>query len=152
MTTHDTLVLERRFDAPPARVFELWSDEPTWRRWFRMPGSAAKYAHDFRPGGLDEAAASFAMPDGRVETLRNRAMYLAIEDDRRIVQAYVAIVDDTPRWSSLVTVELDADGAGTRMSWTEQVAVLHPDPEGRDLPHLRGAIRMRFTAMAGALA
>lgn len=154
VTTHDTFTLDRRFDATPAQLFALFADEPTWRRWFKMPGpqAGAAYSHDFRVGGEDLASSEFRMPDGHVERLQNRATYLAIDVDRRISFAYVAIVDDVPRWSSLVTVELDADGDGTRMTWTEQVAVLHPSEGGQDVAHLRGAIQLRFNAMTLALA
>jgi uncharacterized protein YndB with AHSA1/START domain len=151
---HDSFTHTRRFDAPPSEVFALFADEQRWRRWFRMPGSNATYSHDFRVGGTDRAAAEFRMPDGRVESLENLATYFAIDTDRRISYAYVAIVDGIPRWSSLVTVELDAVAAGTELSWTEQIAVLHPsDGTGaQDLAHLRGGLPLRFNAMASALA
>ena len=154
MTRHDSFTLTRRFDATPDAVFALFADEERWRRWFRMPGSSATYAHDFRVGGGDRATAEFRMPDGRVETLENVATYFAIEAGRRISYAYVAIVDGIPRWSSLVTIELTPDVDGTELSWTEQVALLHPsDADGdQDLAHLRGAIPMRFNAMRAALA
>lgn len=150
---HDAFTLVRRFEADAARVLSLFADDAIWRRWFRMPGSSATYAHDFRVGGVDVASAEFRMPDGRIERLENRATYLAI-DDRRIVFSYLAVVDAIPRWSSLVTVELSPDGGGTELRWTEQVALLHPsDGSGdQDLAHLRGGIRLRFNAMAAALA
>lgn len=153
MARHDSFTLTRRFDAPPSAVFALFADEARWRRWFKMPGSQATYLHDFRVRAGDRSSAEFRMPDGRVERLENVAAYLAIEADRRITYAYVAIVDDIPRWSSLVTVELHADGHGTDLSWTEQVAVLQPsDGSGdQDLAHLRGSLPLRFNAMAGAL-
>jgi len=150
---HDSFTLIRRFDAPPTALFALFADEARWRRWFKMPGSRASYAHDFRVGGGDRASAEFRMLDGRVERVENVAAYLAIEDDRRISYAYVGIVDGIARWSSLVTVELHADGDGTQLSWTEQVAVLQPsDGSGdQDIAHLRGAMPLRFNAMAEAL-
>ena len=153
MARHDSFTLTRRFDAPPAEVFALFADETRWRRWFKLPGSNATYAHDFRIGGGDRATAEFRMPDGRIESLENIATYLAIDADRRISYAYVAIVDGIPRWSSLVTVELTPDAGGTEQSWTEQVAVLQPsDAKGdQDLAHLRGGLPLRFTAMAVAL-
>ena len=153
VTRHDSFTLTRHFDAPPSAVFALFADEDRWRPWFRIPGSNATYAHDFRVGGGDRATAEFRMPDGRVESLENVATYLTIDADRRISYAYVAIVDGIPRWSSLVTVELSEDAGGTELSWTEQVAVLHPsDVNGdQDLAHLRGAIPMRFNGMKAAL-
>jgi uncharacterized protein YndB with AHSA1/START domain len=150
---HDSFTVTRTFDATPSGVFALFADEGLWRRWFRMPGSGATYAHDFRVGGLDHAASTFRMPDGRIESVENRATYLAIETDRRISYAYVAIVDDIPRWSSLVTVELSPIGAGTELSWTEQVALLATtDVTGdQDLAHLRGGLPLCLNAMKAAL-
>jgi uncharacterized protein YndB with AHSA1/START domain len=154
VTRHDSFTLTRRFDAPPAELFALFADETRWQRWFRMPGSGATYAHHFRVGGGGAATAEFRMPDGRVERLENVASYLVIETDRRVVYAYVAIIDDIPRISSLVTVEFAEDAGGTRLSWTEQVAVLQPSDENgdQDVAHLRGAIPLRFNAMTAALA
>lgn len=156
MTRHESFELTRRFEATPSAVFALFADEERWRRWFRMPGPSAgtEYSHDFRVGGGTTASSSFRMPDGRVEQLANRATYLAIEADSLVCYAYVAIVDGIPRWSSLVTVELAPDGDSTELTWTEQVALLHPhDPTGeQDLAHLRGGVRMQHTAMALALA
>jgi len=146
---HDSFTLARHYDATPSAVFDLFADETAWRRWFRMPGSAAMYAHDFRVGGSDHATSEFRMPDGRIERLENSATYLAIERKQRIVYAYEARVDDIPRWASLVTVELIPDADGTELSWTEQVAFLEHGPD--DLPHLRGAIQLRFNAMKLAL-
>ena len=146
---HESFTVSRPFDASPAAIFRLFSDEPTWRRWFRMPGSAATYAHDFRVGGTDHATSEFRMPDGRVERLENSATYLAITPERRIVYVYETRIDDIPRWASLVTVELTPDADGTEVSWTEQVAFLVHGPD--DLPHLRGAIQLRFNAMKLAL-
>lgn len=152
MTDHDTLVLTRRFEMVPGQVFRLFADEGLWRRWFRLPGTGGQYHHDFRVGGGDIASSEFRMPDGRIERLENRATYLAIDPDHRISYAYVAVVDGIPRWSSLVTVELNADISGTVMTWTEQVAILTASEGGQDIAHLRGAIALRFNAMSLALA
>jgi uncharacterized protein YndB with AHSA1/START domain len=72
---HESFTVSRRFDASPSDVFGLFADETTWRRWFRMPGSAATYTHDFRVGGSDHATSEFRMPDGRIERLENSATY-----------------------------------------------------------------------------
>jgi uncharacterized protein YndB with AHSA1/START domain len=146
---HESFTLTRRFAASPAEVFALFSDETTWRRWFRMPGSSATYTHDFRVGGVDHATAEFRMPDGRIEHVENTATYLAINPEARIVYAYTVRIDDIPRWASLVTVVLTPDADGTELSWTEQVAFLQPGPD--DFAHLRGGGQFRFNAMKLAL-
>lgn len=154
MTRHETIRLSRRFDVAPVVLFGAFADETTWRRWFRMPGSRATYAHDFRVGGRDHARSEFRMPDGRVEELENAGIYLAIDPERRIVFAYEARVDGIPRWASLVTVELAPDGEATEVTWTEQVALLHAvDGNGdQDVAHLRGGLGMRLTALGLAVA
>jgi uncharacterized protein YndB with AHSA1/START domain len=162
-TRHDSFTLTRHLDAAPAAVFAVFADTELWRKWFRMPGSAVTCQHDFRVGGADLTQSAFTHPDGRVERLANRAVYFHIEPDHRVVYAYEAIVDDVPRWASLVTVELHPDGnetgrgagatkAGTQMTWTEQVAFITPSGDGRDdLPHLRGGLQLRFNALAAVL-
>jgi uncharacterized protein YndB with AHSA1/START domain len=149
---HDSFALTRHFDAAPAAVFAVFADTRLWRKRFRMPGSAAEYEHDFRVGGRDLARSAFTHPDGRVERLQNRAVYLHIEPDRRIIYAYDTIVDDLPRWASLVTIEIQPDPDGTELAWTEQVAFITATGDGsHDLPHLRGGIQLRLNALAVAL-
>src|SRR3954469_10894628 len=97
---HDSFTLTRHLDAAPAAVFAAFADTRLWRKWFRMPGSAAEYEHDFRDGGRDLARSAFTHPDGRIERLQNRAVYLHIEPYRGIIFAYDTSVDDRPRWAS----------------------------------------------------
>jgi len=159
-TTHELFTLTRRFEASPEAVWHLWADEQLWRRWSRMPGSGASYEHDFRVGGGDLSRSVFTQPDGRTEHLENRATYFHLEPPHRLVFAYESIVAELPRWASLVTVTLapteatDADAApATDLTWTEQVAFITPTGDGsHDLPHLRGAVQLRFNAMGLALA
>jgi uncharacterized protein YndB with AHSA1/START domain len=149
---HDSFTLTRHFDAAPAAVFAVFADPRLWRKRFRIPGSAAEYEHGFRVGGRDLARSAFTHPDGRVERLQNRAVYLHIEPDRRIIYAYDTIVDDLPRWASLVTIEIQPDPDGTELAWTEQVAFITATGDGsHDLPHLRGGIQLRLNALAVAL-
>jgi uncharacterized protein YndB with AHSA1/START domain len=150
-TRHDSFTVESRVDAPPASVFAAFAEPARRRTWIRMPGSGARYEEDFRVGGSDVASSTFRLPDGE-QHLLNTAVYLAIEPVRRIVWSYTAAVDDVDRWASLVTVELETDGGGTLLRWTEQVAFLvaseRPDD---DLLHLRGAIRLRLNGLAAAV-
>jgi uncharacterized protein YndB with AHSA1/START domain len=150
---HETFSLSRTLAGSAREVFALFEQTPRWRRWFRMPGADASYQHDFRVGGGDLARSTFAHLDGRAEALENRSAYLVIEPDTRIVFSYVSLVGDVARWTSLVTVELDqVSDASTELRWTEQVAFTarSADPS-HDLPHLRGAVQMRLTALAIAL-
>ena len=52
---HDTLVLERTYDASPARVFKAWADPAARGRW-DVPGEGwevAAFESDFRVGGRE---------------------------------------------------------------------------------------------------
>jgi uncharacterized protein YndB with AHSA1/START domain len=152
-THHETIELQRRLDALPASVFAAFADDALRRRWVRMPGRASAIEHDFRVGGGERLAAEFTHPDGRVEQLRSTLHYLSIEPAMRIAYAYDSAVDGVVRWASLVTVELEADGDGTQLVWTEQVAFLERTGDGSaDLPHLRGAIMLRLNGLAQVLA
>jgi len=150
-TRHETITLSRLLDAAPDQVFRAFADTGVRRRWVRMPGRLVSAEHDFRAGGGEHLVAEFPRPEGEPERLRSTLHYLAI-DATRIVYAYESTVDDLPRWSSLVTIELAPEGAGTRLDWTEQVAFLERSGDGSaDLPHLRGAIALRLNGLQQAL-
>ncbi|MFE7517408.1 SRPBCC domain-containing protein [Streptomyces sp. NPDC057540] len=150
---HETFTVESRQAASPGAVFGAFADDAVRRRWFRMPGRRAAYRHDFTVGGGEVASSEFPVPDAEPERLAYASTYLAITPDARIVFAYTSTVDDVPRWSSLVTVELHPEGDGTRLRWTEQAVFLTPSAEpAHDLPHLRGATRLRLNGLPAALA
>jgi uncharacterized protein YndB with AHSA1/START domain len=149
---HDAFTVERHFDVPPAAVFAAFADDKTRRRWIQLPGSGATYTHDFRVGGGEDARATFKIPDAAPERLANHSHYLDIVADRRIVFSYVAIVDEIPRWSALVTVLLADKDGGCLLSWTEQVAFLARTGDGSvDFPHLKGGTALRINGLALAL-
>ncbi len=53
-TVHSTFVLERTYEAAPARVWQAWADPAEKRRWFGPPGPAkAEHELEFRVGGLE---------------------------------------------------------------------------------------------------
>jgi uncharacterized protein YndB with AHSA1/START domain len=129
--THATFVIERTYPASPARVFAAFADPAIKSRWFGdgdMPSS--DYALEFRVGGheLNRGGA----PDGPVYTYA--AVYQDIVPDQRIVSTYVMDMGDTRISASVATVELTADGRGTRLVYTEQGAFLdgHDNPAQRE--------------------
>jgi uncharacterized protein YndB with AHSA1/START domain len=150
LTRHHEFTVSIVVPAPPARVLTAFAEPDRRRRWIRMPGTGARYSEDFRVGGFDVASSTFSLPEGD-QRLLNTAVYHSIEDDR-LVWSYTAAVDDVIRWASLVTVGIAPHPDGTAVSWTEQAAFLSASerPED-DLPHLRGAIRMRLNGLAAAL-
>ncbi len=121
---HATFVVERTYDASPARVFAAWASREAKSRWFLEPGG--EFELDFRVGGREFSRGG--LPDGTVYTFEGR--YQDILPDERIVYAYDMHLDDTRISVSLATVELKPEGGSTRLILTEQGAFL----DGLDTP------------------
>ncbi|MFF9193947.1 SRPBCC domain-containing protein [Streptomyces sp. NPDC014779] len=149
---HDTFTVERHVAATPDAVFEAFADTPVRRRWFVLPGRRTSYAHDFTVDGGETATSLFTTEGAEPERLAYASRYLDIVPGARLVYTYTSRVNDVARWSSLVTVELRPDSQGTHLRWTEQAAFLAASarPED-DLPHLRGATRLRLNGLPAAL-
>jgi uncharacterized protein YndB with AHSA1/START domain len=149
---HETFVISHYLPASPHRAFQAFADTAIWRRWFKLPGSDASYDHDFRVGHGDTATSVFTSSDMPPESLRYQSRYIDIVPVRRIVYTYESVVDDVLRWASLATVEFDAVEDGTQLRWTEQVVFVKLSGDGsHDLPHLRGATRLRLNGLLSAL-
>jgi uncharacterized protein YndB with AHSA1/START domain len=119
---HRTLGVERTYPAPPARVFAAFADPATKRRWFAEGAGVEveEFALDFRVGGFERTR--FRFVGGAAG--RNDTLFLDIADDERIVCAYTLTAEEVRASAALTTVELAADGGGTRLRLTEQVAFL----------------------------
>ena len=119
---HRTLSVERAYPAPPARVFAAFADPRTKRRWFAEGEGweVEEFALDFRVGGFERTR--FRSVGGA--PVRNDTLFLDIVPDERIVFAYALTAEEVRASAALTTVELAADGGGTRLLLTEQVAFL----------------------------
>ena len=149
---HETFVISHYLAASPQKAFQAFADTAIWRRWFKLPGSDASYRHDFRVGHGDSATSVFISSDMPPESLRYQSRYIDIVPARRIVYNYESVVDDVLRWTSLATIEFDAVHDGTQLRWTEQVVFVKLSGDGsHDLPHLRGATRLRLNGLLSAL-
>jgi uncharacterized protein YndB with AHSA1/START domain len=126
-TTHATFVIERNYDAAPARVFAAWADVKAKGKWFG-PGGEQEHRLDFREGGREHFQAAVA---GAVYSYDAR--YEDIVADQRIVYTYDMRRDGVRMSVSVTTVELLADGEGTHLRYTEQGVFL----DGEDKPELR---------------
>jgi uncharacterized protein YndB with AHSA1/START domain len=117
-THHATFVIERSYAAPPARVFAAWADPKTKARWFVGPDEWEKSDHklDFRVGGKESVSGG---PPGGPNHIYN-AIYQDIVPNERIVLTYDMHLDKTRISVSLLTIELKAAGAGTKLVLTEQ--------------------------------
>jgi uncharacterized protein YndB with AHSA1/START domain len=115
---HATFVVERRYDASPARVFRAWSDPAAKARWWGLPEGTHEL--DFRVGGRELHTGTH--PDRGAYTFEAR--YQDIVPGRRIVYTYEMRLGETRISVSVATVELVPDRGGTRLIFTEQGAFL----------------------------
>jgi len=110
---HSTFSLERHYRVPPAEVFAAWADPAAKARWF--VGPAGEHKLDFRVGGRE---VSSGRHDGQLFQFESR--YADIVPDQRIVYTSTMHADGTLMTVSLTTLELSAEGGGTRLLLAEQ--------------------------------
>jgi uncharacterized protein YndB with AHSA1/START domain len=125
---HATLVVERIYDAAPARVFAAWAEPELKALWFSEP--SADHELDFRIGGREISRDD--PPMGRGYTFDAR--YCDIVVGERIIYTYEMFAGETLTSVSVSTVEFKPEGAGTRVVLTDQTAFLdgHDDPAARE--------------------
>jgi uncharacterized protein YndB with AHSA1/START domain len=119
---HAELRIERRYEDPPAEVFSAWSSAEAKARWFMGPDEwqGEPLELDFRVGGRERSVGGPL--GGPVYTCN--AIYWDIVQSERIVYTYEMLEDERRMSVTLATVELAADGDGTRLDLTEQGAFL----------------------------
>ena len=130
--THATFVLERTYDASPARVFNAFADPVAKARWFVGPEEwdQGEVSMDFRVGGRE---VNNGGPKGGPMSYFE-ARYQDIVPDQRLVYTYEMQLDGVRISVSLATIELEPVGSGTRLTMTEHGAFLdgHEDPALRE--------------------
>lgn len=116
--TNATFVIERVLNASPSRVFAAYSSLEAKSRWFKAPADIVTLNRDFdfRPGGKERFHGRW--PDGNVTDFQ--ATYHDIIEDERIVLVYDMYAGGVKLSVSLLTIELVAEGAKTRLIHTEQ--------------------------------
>ncbi len=138
-TTHATFVIERTYDASPARVFEAWSDAAAKARWFGGPADKWRQIErefDFRVGGRERLSGRW--PSGTVSAFDGR--YHDIVPGQRIIYAYDMHLDEKHISVSLATVEFKPAGGGTRLTFTEQAVFLDGYDDAGSREHGTGAL------------
>ena len=129
---HNTVVVERRYAAAPAKVFAAWADVEQRRRW-HFPGTGwvlAEMTQDFCVGGHERTRFG---PKG-APNLMDEGRFLDIVPDQRIVSAGTMHMDGVRISTTLCTVELAEDAAGhTLVKLTDQSAFF----DGREKPEER---------------
>jgi uncharacterized protein YndB with AHSA1/START domain len=120
---HDTVELRRHLKAKPARVFRAWKDEAEFAAW-NVPGDESwrvkSLEHDFRVGG--RRLCTFGR-DGSPQFSED-CRYEDIVENERICYSMTISRDRTRITCSIVTVECLAEGQGTELVLTDQIAIL----------------------------
>ena len=120
---HGVFHLERRYDAPPARVWKALTDPEAKQKWFA--GTAGRWQQlerhmDVRAGGRERLKGRWE--GGVVSTFD--ATYLDVVPEKRLVYAYEMHLGDKKISVSLATLQLEPEGGKTRLKVTEQGAFL----------------------------
>src|SRR6478735_12060942 len=120
---HDTLVIERRFKASPAKVFDAFRKPELKSRWFMGPEGYVEVERliEFWVGGREILKGRF--PDGKATSYDGH--YYDIVDNRRIVYAYDLLINGQRFSVTLATIEFREDNGGTHLLFTEQNTYIH---------------------------
>jgi uncharacterized protein YndB with AHSA1/START domain len=144
--THDTMVIERTYQASPERVFAAWADPAAKTVW--MLGAEEEfdpqaYRLDFRVGGGEWLHGEHG---GEVYTYDAR--YDDIVENERIVFSYYMLRDDVRLSASVTSIEFRPSGDATQLVLTEHGIYL----DGEDKPELRLAgVTAQLDALTGWL-
>jgi uncharacterized protein YndB with AHSA1/START domain len=117
---HATIVMERTYQASPARVFAAWKDQNARERWQAPdPSIRIKFEKaDFREGGRDVARCIEEDGNEFLATL----YYLDIRRDERIVFTEAVAQGNANVSAALISVQLFPVGEDTRQLVTMQIA------------------------------
>lgn len=128
--------LTRDIAARPSIVWHIWSDAALKRRWLAANDAPewtiTDHTQDFRIGGTERTVWQAEDPGkpwhGAHE---NRATYLDIAPESRIVMAYTMAMNGTIHSAILASAECAATDTGTQLRYAEQIT-LYPGSYGVD--------------------
>jgi uncharacterized protein YndB with AHSA1/START domain len=125
---HSTFSIERTYEASPERVFQAFAQLENKLKWFSGPDEwlTSQRELDFRVGGRE--VLSGGPKGGPAHTFE--AHYFDIIPNQRIVYGYDMYVGERKLSVSLATIEIVAQGKGTRLTLTEQGAYLDGAEDG----------------------
>lgn len=116
---HATIVMERTYNAAPARVFAAWADVEARKRW-SAPAENIRIVYEesnFREGGRD---VSRCIEPGNADYVAT-VHYLDIRRDARIVFAEAVARGSANVSSALISMELTPTDAATTLTLTMQI-------------------------------
>lgn len=126
-TAADTLVVTRRFSAPRALVFRMFTEPQHVVRWLGCaPESEVTFRNDLRVGG--EFVSEGRMPDGTVN--RVWGVYREISEPDHLVFTWSWEAGGFKGADTLVTVALAEQDGGTDLTLRHEAFT---DDEARDL-------------------
>jgi uncharacterized protein YndB with AHSA1/START domain len=112
------LILTRVIDAPPAKVFNAWTDPALLKQWFApAPWTTPTAELDVRPGG--STLVVMRGPDGN--EFPNRGVYLEVIPDRRLVFTNAYTTAWEPSEKPFITVILTFEDLGGSTNYTALV-------------------------------
>ena len=109
------LTLRRRLNAPPARVYEAWTDPAKIMRWFG-PANAETLRAETNPEVGGRFRVLMRTPDGEQHEVSG--VYREVVPNEKLVFTWAW--RSTPERESLVTVTLKRDGDGTVLTLTHE--------------------------------
>jgi uncharacterized protein YndB with AHSA1/START domain len=117
-TTETVLHMTRRFEAPPERVFDAWTDPALLKRWFHAgPDWTTPEADvDLREGGRYRLA--MRTTEGEVHAVVGEYKEISRPDRLVYTWAWESSENAEMGTETLVTVEFNGEGDGTAVELT----------------------------------
>jgi uncharacterized protein YndB with AHSA1/START domain len=124
LATKPSLTIKRRINAPPAKIYQAWTDPQKMMRWYAPADAETLRAEtDARVGGRFRVLMRTA--DGEEHDVSG--VYREVVRDEKLVFTWQW--RSKPEWESLVTVTLQRDGEGTILTLIHEQL---PDDAERD--------------------
>jgi uncharacterized protein YndB with AHSA1/START domain len=118
--------IERTYDAPPERIWELWTTPEGISSWWAPDGFRTDVQSlDLRPGGelvytmtaIGPEQVEFMKGAGMPLTTESRKTFTEIDPPRRL--AYLSLIDFVPGhepYQHLTVVDIEPEGAGSKVT------------------------------------
>ena len=114
--TKPSLTIKRRYNVPPAKVFQAWADPEKLKKWMGGDGFGCKLAEgEPRVGGRYRI---IMQKPGDPEEHDVSGVYREVVPNEKLVFTWAWRT--TPERESLVTITFKPDGAGTLMTLTHE--------------------------------